>query len=93
LAGLPDAEWRPRARRAVAVPARGTVHVFAAAIATASPDPAIGDRLELIDELVAKLREDRISEADLKSLQSLIDAIHGRVKVKVVHKVIGETEI
>jgi hypothetical protein len=51
------------------------------------------ERVDRLNALLEKLRDDHVTEADLKALHLLIDGLQGRVKVKVLHTIIRESEI
>jgi beta-lactamase regulating signal transducer with metallopeptidase domain len=91
---LGQLKMRPRrVVRAVQVPAH-SVRVFTAAVATDSvKDRHVRERIEIVDLLLARLREDNLTDADLQMLKAAVERLGGAIKVKVLHSIPGETEI
>ena len=97
-ADLPDlGRLKARSRRVVRVAQAPAyvyqIHTAAMRAAPASPDQQARDRVEIVSLLLAKLRDERMTDADVKTLKRAIEAINGDVKVKILHNMFGETEI
>ena len=97
-ADLPDlGQLKARSRRVVRVAQAPAyiyqIHTAAMREVPASPDRQARDRMEIVSMLLARLRDEKMTDADLETLKRAIEAIDGNVKVKVLHTMFGETEI